>query len=109
MVQFLFFQFGSTPGTKQFGAKQHAIVDKTLLLDLFRVCRIGGCGAAIDPDDVTMTTRGAAISVRAVCCNSHETNWNSSTKVGESKRKMFRINIELVSYVVLCGLDINQV
>ena len=88
---------------------KHVIVDKELLLELFKVCRIGGCGAAIDRDDVTMTTKGAAISVRAVCCNSHETNWQSSTRVGESKRKIFRINIELASYVVLCGLDISQV
>ena len=104
----IFFQFGSTPG-KQRSGRKNVIVEKDLLLDLFTVCKFGGCGAAIDRDDVTMTTIGAAVSIRAVCCNSHENTWHSSSRVGESKKKMFRINIELASYVVLCGLDISQV
>ena len=76
---------------------------------LFTVCKYPECGAIVDRDDIKMSTIGAAVTIKATCANSHEYKWDSSTKVGESKRQMFRINIELASYVVLCGLDISQV
>ena len=88
---------------------RRVIVEKDLLLELFTVCRFSGCHAAIDPDDVKVTKKGAAITVRTVCGNSHDSEWHSSSRVGQGKKKMLKINIELASYIVLCGLDISQV
>ena len=85
------------------------IVDKDLLLMLFSTCQIPGCGSLVDKDDLKIKVEGAAVSIEATCVKSHEYKWSSSTKVGEHRRQMFRVNIELASYVVLCGLDISQV
>ena len=84
-------------------------MDKDLLLTLFSVCNKQGCGVHVDRDDIRMTARGGAVSIVAPCSNSHEFKWSSSPKVGVARKQMFKIKVELASYVVLCGLDISQV
>ena len=88
---------------------ERVIVEKELLLDLFRVCTVPGCGGAIDPDDVHMVSVGAAINITATCTQSHTYKWSSSSKVGQGRKQMFTINILLATYVLLCGLNISQV
>ena len=99
----------STPEPEAKDSVKRVIVEKDLLLNLFTVCNHPGCGTLIDRDDIQVITKGAAVSIRAICSNSHENKWDSSSKVGESKKQMFLINILLAAYVVLCGLDISQV
>ena len=108
--EILFFpQVMSTPETETKESVKRVIVEKDLLINLFKVCKTPGCGSVIDRDDIQVTTKGAAVSIRAICSKSHEHKWDSSSKVGESKKQMFLINIILAVYVVLCGLDISQV
>jgi len=89
--------------------KKRVIVEKDLLLKLFQVCNVPGCGSLVDEDDIKMTTLAAAVSVTATCCNSHTYHWSTSTKVGEGKKQKFLINVLLASYTLLCGLNISQV
>jgi hypothetical protein len=91
-------------------ALKRVIVEKELLLDLFTVCNVTGCGCVTDRDDVQMSTVGAAVIITVTCTNSHTFKWSSSPKVGDVPRKqMFLINILLASYALVCGLDIGQV
>ena len=99
----------STPEPEAKESVKRVIVEKDLLLNLFTVCNHPGCGSFIDRDDVQVITKGAAVSIRTICANFHEYKWDSSSKVGESNKQMFLINILLAAYVVLCGLDISQV
>ena len=99
-----------TPKTKEScNSRSKVIVEKEMLLSLFSTCRHDQCGAVVDREDIQVKTVGAAISIVATCANSHEFKWDSSPTVGKSKRQIFCVNIELASYVVLCGLDITQV
>ena len=64
---------------------ERVLVDKAAILNLFRVCSIQGCGAPIDPVDVSARTDGAAMTVKATCLEHHETTWKScNTLLGES-------------------------
>ena len=36
------------------------------------MCRIEGCGAAIDPGNITTHTKGAALVVAGTCNNNHD-------------------------------------
>ena len=95
--------------TESCDSRTKVIIEKKLLLSLFSICNHYQCGALVDGEDIQVKTIGAAISIVATCANSHEFKWDSSLTVGKSKSQIFRVNIELASYVVLCGLDITQV
>ena len=88
---------------------ERVLVDKTAILTLFRVCSIQGCGAPIDPEDVTVHTEGAAMTVKATCLGYHDTSWKSCNTVGEGHSKIFVVNILLSAYTLFCGLNISQV
>ena len=47
------------------------IVYISLLLELFVICRVEGCGAAIDPGNLDTFTKGACLVVSGTCNNSH--------------------------------------
>ena len=85
------------------------IVDKSSLLQLFRVCSEPNCGALVDLSEVELTETGAAVNVKATCLKNHVQNWSSSSSVGEGHKKMFTINILLAAYTLFCGLNISQV
>jgi hypothetical protein len=90
--------------------KERVIVEKEALLKLFKVCSFPSCGSVVDPDDVTVHTVGAAITVTATCLqNNHEQTWSSSNTVGEGRNKMFTINVLLAAFTLFCGLNISQV
>ena len=78
-------------------AKKKVIVDETLLLQLFRICRKDSCGAAVDPDEIKITRNGASIKIKACCNNSHVEYWSSSPDIGEGRGKYPVINVELVN------------
>ena len=85
------------------------LVDKSSLLQLFRVCNKPNCGALVDPTEVQLIETGAAINVKATCLENHDQEWSSSSSVGEGHKKMFTINILLAAYTLFCGLNISQV
>ena len=79
------------------------------MLELLSVCMHPGCGYPTDKEDIYVSMTGAAMTVNATCFNGHSFKWNSSTEVGQGKRKKFLINILLATYALLCGLNIGQV
>ena len=89
--------------------KKRVITETELLLDLFRVCNVVGCGSITDRDDIKLSTVGAAVIIEATCLNNHTYKWSSSPKVGCGRKQMFLINILLATYSLVCGLDIGQV
>ena len=84
-------------------------MDKTRLLQLFRVCSEASCGALIDPSEVKTVEAGAALTVTATCLNNHVQKWSSSGTVREGRKEQFTINILLAAYTLFCGLNISQV
>ena len=119
VINYDFFLQDSTPSDSQ--GFQHAnfepeiweervIVDRPLLMQLFRVCSVPGCGSVVDPDDVIIRTQGAAMTVKAHCLNhNHTTTWSSSRTVGEGREVTYVINILLAAYTLFCGLNLSQV
>ena len=90
--------------------KSKVIVYMRLLISLFQVCRMAGCGSLVDRDDIKIVTDGAMITVTCVCVKNHRTQWKSSPVLHqESTHPVGEINIVLATYILTCGLHIKQV
>ena len=84
-------------------------MEKSRLLQLFKVCSEPNCGAMIDPADVKVSEFGAAVKVTAMCLQNHPQEWSSSSSVGEGHKKTYTINIVMAAFTLFCGLNITQV
>ena len=71
-------------------------MEEAILLQLFKVCKRQGCGAAIDGDNIEISRNGAAVQVKTLCNNSHKESWSSSTVIGEGKSQLPLVNVEMV-------------
>ena len=79
-------------------------------MKLFQVCSSPGCGSIVDSDNITVHTKGAAMTVISTCLeNNHTVTWSSSATVGEGRERTFTINILLATYTLFCGLNVSQV
>ena len=76
--------------------KKRLIVEEDCLLQLFRICKEKGCGAAIDPAEIKLCRTGGALQITATCNAHHVEEWASSSVVGESHQRLFVINILMV-------------
>ena len=79
------------------------------LLQLFSLCQVVECGAAIDPENIDVKQHGAAVVVRYTCNKHHAREWCSSPVMGKGKGKIWVINALLATYSLTCGLHISQV
>ena len=81
-----------------------------LLLDLFQVCRVAGCGALVERKDIKYVQDGAMITVTCTCMKNHDTKWRSSPvfHLGET-RPTGEINTVLATYILTCGMHVKQV
>ena len=81
------------------------------LLQLFSVCRVGGCGGYVDEENILVKQDGAMVRVECVCNNDHrhKTVWESSPKIGTGKQQTAVINILISVYTLTIGLHIQQV
>ena len=78
-------------------------------MELFSLCPVHGCGAAIDPANRNIIEHGAAIVVHYTCNSHHKGEWSSSPTVGSGNSKVWVINSILATYCLTCGLHISQV
>ena len=90
---------------------QKVIVFLPALLQLFSVCRVGGCGGCVDEENIIVKQDGAMVKVECVCNNDHrhKTSWESSPVLGTGKQRMAVINILISVYTLTIGLHIQQV
>ena len=58
-------------------------MDEDKLRALITVCKVIGCGSAIDPSEVTVRYIGTVAQVTATCNNNHSEYWESSSTVGD--------------------------
>ena len=81
------------------------------LLQLFSVCRVGGCGGCVDEENILVRQDGAMVRVECVCNNDHrhKTVWESSPMIGSGRQQTSVINILLSVYTLTIGLHIQQV
>ena len=86
-----------------------AVVFLSCLMQLFCLCPIPGCGAAIDPANRSTVQHGAGLVVHYTCNNNHRGEWSSSPTVGSGNSKVWAINSILASFCLTCGLHISQV
>ena len=75
---------------------QRILVEEDKLRELFTLCKVPGCGAAIDPSEVILTYTGTVAHVTATCNSNHTEFWDSSSSVGEGHGKRFVTNILMV-------------
>ena len=80
-----------------------------LLLKLLSVCHVAGCGELADEEEIKMCSTGGAISFEATCLKNHKFRWSTSSQLGEKNKKMFKINVDIASYVVLCGMNMAHI
>ena len=90
--------------------KSKVIAYVNLLLDLFQVCRVAGCGALVDRKDIKYVQDGAMITVTCTCLKNHDTKWRSSPvfHLGQP-RPTGEINTVLATYILTCGMHVKQV
>ena len=86
-----------------------AIIFLPSLLQLFSVCRVPGCGSAVDQDDINIKTNGAMVSVACLCNSGHKTDWDSGPMLGTGTRAVAVINILLATYCLITGLHLQQI
>ena len=90
--------------------KSKVIAYMSLLLDLFQVCRVAGCGALVDKKDIKYVQDGAMVTVSCTCLKNHDTKWRSSPvfHLGEP-HPTGEINTVLATYILTCGMHVKQV
>ena len=81
------------------------------LLQLFSVCRVGGCGGLVDEENICVKQEGAMVRVECVCNNDHrhKTSWESSPMLGTGRQRTAVINLLIAVYTLTIGLHIQQV
>ena len=63
----------------------------------------------MDRSNINILSIGAAVRVKVLCNASHDFTWDSSSQVGEGKKKCFIINLYLAMFTLFTGLNISQV
>ena len=97
------------PNSQDKSREPKVIVYMNLLLQLFSVCRVESCGAAVDPANIETYERGACLVVSGVCNQNHTFKWSSSPMRGTGHSARPEINILLTVYTLVCGMHVDQV
>ena len=104
----------------------HLIVSWSCLVKLLSICQHPGCGDQVLTDSMDITRNGnsvfntrlhtniisyslgAAIHVKMTCNHGHNESWSNSKVVGKGNRSMPVINLLIIVYAFLSGLQFDQ-
>jgi len=84
------------------------IVSWSSVLLMLSICRREGCGSQVLPDNMDVTKRGAAVSVKMTCNEGHREAWSSCNNVGEGKWSMPIVNLYIILYNFMTGMNFDQ-